>query len=157
MDEFGDCICIGCSSPKGARYIIFLLGVSSSVWDCRLIRRSAEDARKERGPDKGCALPVIVGIRRIGLTSMLHSHNGGAVRRVSARIGSCFSLRADCYWPTGWRVLRESEMNPVLVVVEHVFRHQPFEMPLIQDDHVVKQVSSTLPTERSATPFCQGL
>ncbi len=34
-------------------------------------------------------------------------------------------------------------MNPVLVVVEHVFRHQPFEMPLIQDDHVIKQVSPT--------------
>jgi hypothetical protein len=34
-------------------------------------------------------------------------------------------------------------MNPVLVVVEHVFRYQPFEMPLIQNDHVVKQVSST--------------
>src|SRR5713226_883157 len=53
-----------------------------------------------------------------------------------------FSPRADCCWPTCWRVLRESEMSPILVVVEHVLRHQPFEMPLIQDDHVVKQVSS---------------
>ena len=34
-------------------------------------------------------------------------------------------------------------MNPVLVVVEYVLRYQPFGMPLIQDDHVVKQVSST--------------
>ena len=33
-------------------------------------------------------------------------------------------------------------MSPVLVVVEHVRRHQPFQMPLIQDDHVVKQVAS---------------
>ena len=36
-------------------------------------------------------------------------------------------------------------MSAILVVVEHVLRHQPFEMPLIQDDHVVKQVSPTTP------------
>src|ERR1700682_4107765 len=54
-----------------------------------------------------------------------------------------FSPRADCCWPTCCPVLRESGMSPILVVVEHVLRHQPFEMPLIQDDHVVKQVSST--------------
>src|ERR1700737_5397829 len=53
-----------------------------------------------------------------------------------------FSPRADCCRPTCWRVLRESEMSSILVVIEHVLRHQPFEMPLIQDDHVVKQVSS---------------
>src|SRR3984893_13879895 len=81
-------------------------------------------------------------IRKIALESTLQSHNDVAGRRVSARIESCFSPRADCCWPTCWRVLRESEMSPILVVVEHVFRHQPFEMPLIQDDHVVKQVSS---------------
>jgi hypothetical protein len=27
-----------------------------------------------------------------------------------------FSLRANCYRPSRWRVLRESEMSPVLVV-----------------------------------------
>src|SRR6266436_3452632 len=53
-----------------------------------------------------------------------------------------FSFRANCYRPSRWRVLRESEMSPVLVVVERVARQQPFEMPLIQDDHVVKQVAS---------------
>ena len=32
--------------------------------------------------------------------------------------------------------------SPVLVVVEQVARQQPFDMPLIQDDHVVKQVAA---------------
>ena len=33
-------------------------------------------------------------------------------------------------------------MSPVLMVVEQVRRHQPLEMPLIQDNHVVQQVAS---------------
>jgi len=48
-------------------------------------------------------------------------------------------------------------MSPVLVIIEQVGRHQPFEMPLIQDNYVVQQVASQLPTQRSATPFCHGL
>src|ERR1700687_1514268 len=52
------------------------------------------------------------------------------------------SPRSDRRRPARWRVLVESKMSPVLVVVEQVGRHQPFEMPLIQDDHVVQQVAS---------------
>ena len=33
-------------------------------------------------------------------------------------------------------------MSPVLVIVVQVCRHQPFEMALIQDNHVVQQVAS---------------
>ena len=33
-------------------------------------------------------------------------------------------------------------MCPVLMVIERVGSHQPFEMPLIQDDHVVKEIAS---------------
>src|SRR3981081_1914208 len=51
---------------------------------------------------------------------------------------------ADFCRPTCWRVLRESKMRPVLVIVEQVGRHQPFEMPLIQDNHGVKQVGAPL-------------
>ncbi len=53
-----------------------------------------------------------------------------------------FTLRANFCRPTCWRVLRESEVSPVLMIVEQVRRHQTFEMPLVQDDHVVKQVAS---------------
>src|SRR6266436_930026 len=57
-------------------------------------------------------------------------------------LNPAFTRRADFRRPTCWRVLRESKMSPVLMVVEHVGRHQPFDMPLIQDDHVVQQVAS---------------
>src|SRR6267378_1078475 len=36
----------------------------------------------------------------------------------------------------------KSEMRTVLMVIEQVRRPQTFEMPLVQDDHVVKQVAS---------------
>ena len=51
-----------------------------------------------------------------------------------------FSLRANFCRPTCWRVFREAEMCPVLMVIEQVSRHQPFEMPLIEDDRVVQQI-----------------
>jgi len=43
---------------------------------------------------------------------------------------------------TSWRVVRQSKMSSVLVIVEQVRGHQPFEMPLIQDNHVLQQVAS---------------
>src|SRR5438046_10647959 len=49
---------------------------------------------------------------------------------------------ADFCRPTCWRVLREPKMRPVLVIVVQVRRRQPFEMPLIQYDHMVQQVAS---------------
>jgi hypothetical protein len=45
-----------CSSPiRCARHEkdFFLLSASSSVWDCRLIRRPAKDARRKREPCLG--------------------------------------------------------------------------------------------------------
>src|SRR4029077_8810674 len=53
-----------------------------------------------------------------------------------------FSPRANCCWPTCWGVLLETQVRAIIVVIEHVLGHQPFEMPFIQDDYVVKQVSS---------------
>ena len=47
--------------------------------------------------------------------------------------------------PTCWRILRKSEVGPIFMVVANVLGHQPFEVPLIQNDHVVQQVSSTTP------------
>ena len=49
--------------------------------------------------------------------------------------------RANFCRPTCWRVLGESEMRPVLVIIEQVRRHQPFEMPLIQDDSLCRAVN----------------
>src|SRR5690349_17428851 len=75
----------------------------------------------------------------------LRCHRITMVQPAESRKGlnRIFSLRANCCRPTCWRVLCESEMRPVLVVVEQVGRHQPFQMPLIPDDHVVQQVAPT--------------
>ena len=40
--------------------------------------------------------------------------------------------------PTDWRVLRESEVCPIFMVVADIFGHQPLEMLLVQDDYVVQ-------------------
>ena len=44
---------------------------------------------------------------------------------------------------TGRRSLREREMRSIVVVVMDVLAHQSFQMPLIDDDHVVEQITTT--------------
>src|ERR1022692_2254023 len=56
-----------------------------------------------------------------------------------------FHPRTQRYWPTGWHVLRESQVRPIFMVVAHILGKQPLEVLLIQDDHVVEQVSSATP------------
>jgi hypothetical protein len=65
----------------------------------------------------------------------LRRHRTTMVQAAESRKGLnlAFRLRASCYSATCWRVLRKSEMSPVLVVVEEVCRHQPFEVPFIQE------------------------
>src|SRR6516165_10278308 len=53
-----------------------------------------------------------------------------------------FTRRANFCCTTSWRVLRQSKVSPVLMVIEQVGKHQSFEMPLIEDDHVVQQIAS---------------
>ena len=45
--------------------------------------------------------------------------------------------------PTCGRIFRESEVRPIFMVVANILGHQPLEVLLIQDDHVVQQVAST--------------
>src|ERR1700736_5238367 len=53
--------------------------------------------------------------------------------------------------PPRWRVLPAPQMRPILVVVAPILSHQPLQMPLVQDDHVIQQVSSaaSYPTLRN--------
>lgn len=60
-------------------------------------------------------------------------------------------------FPAGRSLLFEPEMRSVLVIVANVFRHEPFEMTLIDSNHMIKQIRRQLPTNRSAMPFCHGL
>ena len=47
-------------------------------------------------------------------------------------------------------------MRAVLVMVGDVFGKQPLQVPLIESNDMVAQLAGA-PTQRSATPFCQGL
>jgi hypothetical protein len=57
-------------------------------------------------------------------------------------LDSTLSPTSDHCWSTGWCVLRESEVRPIFMVIAHILGQQPLEVLLIQDDHVVQQVSS---------------
>src|SRR6516164_2123740 len=74
----------------------------------------------------------------------LRCHRIAMVQPAESRKGLnlASTRRATFCCTTSWRVLRESKMRPVLMVIEQVGRHQSFEMPLIDDDHVVQQVAS---------------
>jgi hypothetical protein len=82
-------------------------------------------------------------LRKMALESTdLRCHHITMVQPPESRKGLNlgFTLRPN-FWPTCRRFLCESKVCLVFVIVEQVGRHQPFEMPLIQDDHVVQQVA----------------
>ncbi len=58
---------------------------------------------------------------------------------------------------TTGRVLPQSEMSSVFVVIADILFQQPSQVSLVQNDHMIQQSRRTLPTQRSAMPFCQGL
>src|SRR5882724_8763035 len=111
----------GCSSPNRCalhKKDLFLFGGSSSVWDCRLIRRPAKDARRRREPCLGRVTRKSVWSQEKFLLS-LRCHRITMVQPAESRKGLnlAFTLANFCR-PTCWRVLRESQMSPVLVIVE---------------------------------------
>ena len=53
-----------------------------------------------------------------------------------------FACWTSCSLPTRRCVLCEAEVRSVLMIVAHIFRNQPLQMTLIEDDHVIQQVSS---------------
>jgi hypothetical protein len=56
-------------------------------------------------------------------------------------VDSTLSPTSDRRWSTGWRILRQSEVSPIFMVVAHILGQQPLEVLLIQHDHVVQQVA----------------
>jgi len=106
-------------------------------------RRPVRDARRKCEP---CL--VRVSRRRVWSSELLllslRCHRITMVQPAESRKGLNLALarRANFCCTTCRRVLRESKMRPVLMVVKHVGRHQSFEMPLIEDDHVVQSVAS---------------
>src|SRR5215469_3167966 len=119
------------------------LDVSTPVLDGRLIRRPTKNARRKCEP---CL--VRVSRRRVWSSELLllslRCHCVAMVQPAESRKGLnlAFTGRANFCCTTSWRVLRQSQMRPVLMVIAQVGRHQSFEMPLIEDDHMVQQVAS---------------
>ena len=59
--------------------------------------------------------------------------------------------------PTRGRILFESQVRAIFMVIGQIFRKQPFQMSLVEHDHVIEQFAAAASHQRSATPFCQGL
>ena len=122
-EQIGDpTLADSCSSPiRCARHEkdFFLLGASSSVWDCRLICRPAKDARRKSEPCLGRVTRKSVWSSEDLLLS-LRCHCITMVQPAESRKGLnlAFTRRANFCRPTCWRVLRESKMSSVLVIVE---------------------------------------
>ena len=66
-----------------------------------------------------------------------------------AGIFPCFTTRR--------RSLFQREMGAILEIVEDVFVDQAFQMPPIENDHMVEQIPSAGAYPAFPTPFCHGL
>src|SRR5215469_13585895 len=105
---------------------------------CQADSSPAKDARRKCEPRL-----VRVSRRRVWSSELLllrlRCHRIAMVQPAESRKGLNLTAahRANFFCTTCWRVLRESKMHPVLMVIEQVGRHQSFEMPLIEDDHMV--------------------
>src|SRR5215468_6586397 len=60
-------------------------------------------------------------------------------------VDQVFTCSTDRDWPTRWCVFREPQVRPVLVVVAHIIGQQALQMPLVEHDHVIQQVSAAAP------------
>ena len=134
---------VRCGSPN--RCAASNLAEALRLFGLGLQADSAEGARRTREAYRRRVTREKSVVFRRGWLLSLRCHRITMVQPAESRKGlnPAFSLRANFFGPTRWSVFREAEMCPVLVVIEQVRRHQPFEMPLIQDDHVVKQIVPT--------------
>jgi hypothetical protein len=65
--------------------------------------------------------------------------------------------RASLRRSTHRRVFRKPQMRSVLVVAADVLSHEAFQMPLVQNDHMIQQVPSAVPHPAFRNPFRHGL
>jgi hypothetical protein len=70
-----------------------------------------------------------------------HRNHPAAWARNSDDLASCRSL------------LLQREVCPVIVIVKQVVSHQPLEMPLVEHDHMIEQVSPAIAHEA----FCNSV
>src|ERR1700724_1572729 len=68
-----------------------------------------------------------------------------AGRQVLARYDSAAGFGILLSLTSGRGSLRQREMRPVFVIIANVLPHQTFQMPLIQNNYMVKQLASAVP------------
>jgi transposase InsO family protein len=61
-----------------------------------------------------------------------------------------------CCWPEEGRVFLEPEVSAVLMKITDVLRQQPFEMPLVQRDHVIQQILTATSYPSLGNPVLPG-
>ena len=44
--------------------------------------------------------------------------------------------------PSGWRLLIQSNMSPVGVIIANIFEAEPFQMSLVQRDHMIQHLTA---------------
>ena len=49
------------------------------------------------------------------------------------------------------------QMRPIVVIIANIIRQKSFQVFLVDSDDVLEQITAAATTQRSATPFCQGL
>lgn len=77
----------------------------------------------------------------VGATDSRHGHDFAV--RVCIRRGH----------PTRGRSLLQREVSPVLVIIANVGGHQPFQMPFVEHDDMIKQIPSVTPNPA----FCNAV
>ena len=68
------------------------------------------------------------------------------MQSAQSRHGNDFSLGVAGYFrhaPAG-RFLRQTEMRSVFVVITNVVTHETFQMPLVENDHVIQKIAAAV-------------
>ena len=86
------------------------------------------------------------------------SYSDGEDLRFEAKIGFARFVRTHLSTrPTGRCAFVQCDVRSVIVIVRQILTPKPSQVLFVQRDDVIHQLTPTLPTHRSAIPFCQGL
>ena len=71
------------------------------------------------------------------------------MQATKARHGNnlCTHRCAHLSFPARWSFLCQAQMSPVIVVITDVLVHEPFQVALVQNDHMVEQIAPAVADE----------
>jgi len=113
-----------------------------------VVIKRQEDKAKSRIAGRRTHLPRIFSLT--SRENVLYSNSGGQIvammqsaeswHRDNVALGSGFVYGIT----TGRRSLSQCKMSSVVMVITDVLVHQAFQMPLVQDDHMVEQIAAAV-------------